>query len=181
MEKGENTMRKRKHLGTILSLIGAVAIYWMATSCSTMVGVSRAMPEIKFAAEIIKASKLHGVHPALITAVIHAESNFNPIARSFAGAKGLMQINAPTQKFLRLKNVYDPLGNIEAGTRYLKTLLEKFDGNISLALAAYNAGPGAVARYKGIPPYSETKNYVKKVLSYFNQYMQEFTPGPLSS
>lgn len=139
------------------------------------------LPDIKFKNEIVEASKQHDLPPALITAVIHAESNFNPGATSNAGAKGLMQINAPTQRHLKLKNAYDPSKNVEAGARYLKNLIEQFEGNLVFALAAYNAGPGAVQKYNGVPPYSETRSYVKKVLAYYQQYRQAFSSGPLTS
>jgi soluble lytic murein transglycosylase-like protein len=82
---------------------------------------------------------------------------------------GLMQINGVTAKYLKIKNVYDPKSNIEAGARYLKELYALF-GKLELAIAAYNAGPGAVKKYKGIPPYKETKNYVARVLQLFDQY-----------
>jgi len=118
---------------------------------------------------IIEAAERNSIHPALIAAVIHAESNFNTKAKSYAGAMGLMQINGVTAKYLKIKNVYDPKSNIEAGARYLKELYALF-GKLELAIAAYNAGPGAVKKYKGIPPYKETKNYVARVLQLFDQY-----------
>jgi len=119
---------------------------------------------------ILNSAKRHDLPPALITAVIHAESNFKPTARSYAGAVGLMQINAVTAKYLRVKNIHDPKTNIEAGTRYLRELYSLFGGKLELALAAYNAGPGAVKKYKGIPPYKETKRYVAKVLKLYHYY-----------
>jgi len=119
---------------------------------------------------IASAADKYGLHPALITAVIHAESNFKPTARSHAGAMGLMQINGVTAKYLGLKNIFDPNSNIEAGSRYLRELYSQFNGRIELVLAAYNAGPGAVKKYKGIPPYKETKKYVTKVLKLYRYY-----------
>jgi soluble lytic murein transglycosylase-like protein len=124
----------------------------------------------KFAAYIVEASNSHGVPAALITAVMHAESNFNPKAHSYAGAKGLMQINDPTARYLRLKNVFEPRSNIMAGAKYLKELLVMFGGNLEHAIAAYNAGPGAVKKYNGIPPYKETRNYVVRVKDLFKVY-----------
>ncbi len=121
-------------------------------------------------AQIIQlAADKHQLPPELITAVIHAESNFNPSARSPVGASGLMQINEVTRKHLKLNNVWDPKQNIAAGSRYLRELLNRFHGNTALAIAAYNAGPGAVSKYKGVPPYRETQNYVRKVMRLMKQ------------
>jgi soluble lytic murein transglycosylase-like protein len=119
---------------------------------------------------ILEAAGNHNIHPALITAVIHAESNFNPKARSYAGAMGLMQINRPTARYLKLRNIFDPRSNILAGAKYLKELLQMFNGSLDHALAAYNAGPGAVKRYNGIPPYKETRSYVIRVKQLFDAY-----------
>lgn len=129
---------------------------------------------VRYSNSIEDAAKNYDLSPALIAAVIHAESNFNPRARSRKGAKGLMQIVPGTQRYLRLKNAYDPIQNIQAGSRYLRELLDLFGGDISLALAAYNAGPYAVTRHDGIPPYRETQTYVKRVLAYYDLYKQMF-------
>lgn len=118
---------------------------------------------------IHEQAKNKGVDPALVKAVIKAESNFNPKAVSHAGARGMMQLMPATAKILGVKNSMDPFDNIKGGTSYLRDMLKTFKDK-DKALAAYNAGPGAVRKYKGIPPYSETRNYVKKVNQYYQDY-----------
>jgi len=113
---------------------------------------------------IATAAQAHGVDPILIQAVIQVESNYQPRARSHKGAMGLMQLMPATAREYRVRNAYDPKANINAGIQKLKGLLNKW-GDVSMALAAYNAGEGAVARFNGIPPYRETQNYVTKILS----------------
>jgi len=108
-------------------------------------------------------ASIHGVRPDLVRAVIHAESAFNPMARSVKGAMGLMQLMPATAVAYGVSNAYDPVENIRAGVAYLRGLLDRYSQNEELALAAYNAGPTAVEKYKAVPPYRETKNYVSKI------------------
>jgi membrane-bound lytic murein transglycosylase B len=114
---------------------------------------------------ITAAAETHGVDPLLVQALIQVESNYRPRARSSKGAMGLMQLLPSVAREYNVRNAYDPASNIDAGVRKLKTLIESMQGDLSLALAAYNAGEGAVARFKGIPPYRETQNYVSRILS----------------
>jgi soluble lytic murein transglycosylase-like protein len=113
---------------------------------------------------IQKHAKLNDLNPSLVRAVVRAESNYNPDAVSPTGAEGLMQLMPSTAKSLGVENPFDPEQNIAGGTAYLKQLMDKF-GSVQLAVAAYNAGPSAVEKYGSVPPYRETQNYVKKVMS----------------
>lgn len=115
------------------------------------------------------ASETYHISLDLLKAVAKAESDFNPNCTSSSGAMGIMQLMPGTAKELGVTNAYDPEQNIMAGAKYLSENLDIFKDNISLAVAAYNAGRGAVKKYAGIPPYSETQSYVKKVLSYMNE------------
>jgi hypothetical protein len=120
-------------------------------------------PTTPFDDIIREAASTYGVDVDLVRAVIQTESRFDPKAVSGAGAKGLMQIMPILAKELKIKNVFDPRENIFGGTKYLSQLLDRHDGNVSLALASYNAGPRNVARYRGVPPFKETRGYVRKI------------------
>ena len=118
---------------------------------------------VAYAAEIRAAAAQHGVDEAIVRAIIHAESSFNPNARSRVGAQGLMQLMPPTARRFGVSDSYDPTQNIRGGVQYLAWLLKRYNGDLTLAAAGYNAGEGAVDRYKGVPPYSETRRYVERV------------------
>ncbi|MDZ4733146.1 MAG: lytic transglycosylase domain-containing protein [Nitrospirota bacterium] len=122
---------------------------------------------------VSRAAQQHHVQPALLLAVMKAESSFNPTAVSRAGAVGLMQLIPETAIRHGVRNLYDANDNITGGAKHLRYLLDRFHGNIRLALAAYNAGERKVERYGQIPPYKETQDYVKKVLVYYRSYKKE--------
>ena len=121
----------------------------------------------KYAAIIKQAANTYTIPEKLIAAVMKQESNFNPTVVSQAGAQGLMQLMPKTAQYLGVSNAFDPEQNIMAGAKYLRQMLDKFDNDPTLALAAYNAGPSRVTKYGGIPPFKETQNYVKNVMNYF--------------
>jgi hypothetical protein len=118
-----------------------------------------------YASLISAAAEAHGVDPLLVQALIQVESNYQPRARSSKGAMGLMQLMPSVAREYKVRNAYDPASNIDAGVRKLKSLIENMEGNLSMALAAYNAGEGAVAKFKGVPPYRETQKYVSRILA----------------
>jgi hypothetical protein len=126
--------------------------------------------EVPFGSLIYKEAKKNNLRPELVAAVVEAESRFKPTARSGAGAVGLMQLMPRTGKWMGARDLTSPQQNVAAGAKYLKYLNERFDGNETKVIAAYNAGEGNVKRFGGIPPFKETRNYVKKVRNYEQEY-----------
>jgi soluble lytic murein transglycosylase-like protein len=127
---------------------------------------------------ILASASRYRVDPDLITSIIAAESNFDPRAISRRNARGLMQLLPQTAAQLGVKNIFDPTENIDAGTRYLSTLLNRYHYNLALTLAAYNAGPQSVERYRSVPPYRETYSYVNKVSHSYVKSKSSPTPAP---
>ncbi len=116
------------------------------------------------------AASTYNLPASLIAAIIKVESGFDPRAMSSRGAIGLMQLGFSTRKAMRVSNPFDPVQNILAGAKYFRSLLDRFEGDVEMAVAAYNAGPEAVERSGGVPPYSQTRQYVPKVMGYYTQY-----------
>jgi soluble lytic murein transglycosylase-like protein len=141
-----------------------------STTAAPGAGASGSVP---YEQQIDAAAAKYGIDPAVLKGLIKQESGFNPSAGSSAGAQGLTQLMPGTASSLGVTDLHDPAQSIDGGAHYLKMQLDRFGGDYSKALAAYNAGPGAVQRYGGVPPYSETQNYVKNVLAFAQQYRQD--------
>lgn len=136
---------------------------------------------VPYSALINQAAREYGLDGYLIKAVIQVESSFQPRAVSTAGAKGLMQLMDGTANWLGVTDSFDPRQNIHAGTRYLRNLLNVYDGNLRLALAAYNAGQGAVSKYGGVPPYKETVRYLKKIAAIYSTLDYRISEAEMAS
>jgi len=128
---------------------------------------------VPFHGIIVQVAGRYEVDPHLIRAIIFAESGYNPKAKSKRGARGLMQLMPTTARALGVKNVFDPEENIDGGVRYFRSLLDRFEGDVKLALAAYNAGSRHVRNYEGIPPFKATQHYIKKVLKFHQKFKAE--------
>ena len=133
----------------------------------TFLPVKVKLLDVPYANFIAESARVHGVAPELVASVIAVESNFNPNAVSWRSARGLMQLMPETAARLGVTRVFDPQQNIDAGTRYLKELLLRYNGDLALTLAAYNAGPDRVEQYRSVPPYRETRDYVRRVTKKF--------------
>ncbi len=149
---------------TTSSFAGALASA-QAPATQTSPSATGTAGSTAFGAEIDAAAASNGIDPALLKGLVSQESGFDPNARSGAGAVGLTQLMPGTAASLGVTNPLDPAQSLQGGAKYLRQQLDRFGGDERLALAAYNAGPGAVARYGGVPPYSETQNYVKNVMA----------------
>jgi soluble lytic murein transglycosylase-like protein len=133
----------------------------------TFLPVKVKLLDVPYANFITESARAHGVAPELVASVIAVESNFNPNAVSGRSARGLMQLMPQTAARFGVTRVFDPQQNIEAGTKYLKELLLRYNGDLALTLAAYNAGPDRVEQYRSVPPYRETRDYVRRVTEKF--------------
>src|SRR5215208_872939 len=158
----------------------------LAAVSTTAVTDATAMPSalppgVPFGAEITAAAQRNGIDPALLAGLVRQESNFDPTAGSPAGARGLTQLMPATAAGLGVTDVTDPAQALDGGAKYLKQQLDTFGGDVTKALAAYNAGPGAVQRFGGVPPYAETQSYVQKVQAFAAAYRGTPTSVPYST
>lgn len=157
--------------GTVCGKAPTVAMISSAVDCT--------LPQetVPFHGIIMQAAGRYEVDPYLVRAIIFAESGFNPKATSKKGARGLMQLMPSTAKALGVSNVYDPKENIDGGVRYFRLLLDRFEGDVQLALAAYNAGSRHVRNYEGVPPFKATRHYIKKVLKFQERFKMQAKSG----
>jgi soluble lytic murein transglycosylase-like protein len=166
--------------GSFAAALQAAAASSATVPASTLAGVTQGAGQ--YDAMIEAAAARNNLDPAVLHGLIQQESGFDPNSRSSAGAMGLTQLMPGTASSLGVANPLDPAESIEGGARYLAQMMSRFGGNTADALAAYNAGPGAVQQYGGVPPYAETQSYVQKVMGYAESYRREHpAPAPLGS
>jgi soluble lytic murein transglycosylase-like protein len=154
-------------------LLGTLALLGLLYGCSgggILPYAPRSLDSLQITSLVNEASLTTGTPPGLVRAVLMAESSGDPTAISLAGAQGLMQLMPGTAAGCGVADAFDPDQNVQCGAAYLKQLLDRYHGNATLAVAAYNAGPGAVDRYHGVPPYAETQAYVARVISAYRSY-----------
>ena len=160
----------RCRLKKLLGIIMLLGLCYGCSGAGYLPYAPHALDPGQIEALVSQASQTNGVPEGLVHAVLMAESAGDPSAISTAGAQGLMQLMPGTAAGLGVTDAYDPAQNVAGGTNYIKGLLQRFNGDVRLAVAAYNAGPGAVEKYGGVPPYAETQNYVQNVLSSYAKY-----------
>ena len=181
IKDGVRTYSSARPRGVAVASLRTIKYSYMETcyACGTRPGVNFRTLRLNttaYQAEIAAAAREHGVDESIVRAIIHAESAFNPNALSRVGAQGLMQLMPGTAREVGVSNAFDPVQNIGGGVRYLAMLLKRFNGNLTLAAAGYNAGPGAVTKYGGVPPYSETRRYVERVALLADRYRGQGNP-----
>ncbi|HTU83142.1 MAG TPA: lytic transglycosylase domain-containing protein [Candidatus Acidoferrales bacterium] len=154
----------------LFGVLGTLALLYGCSGGGYLPYAPHALDPSELHGLVAGASQSSGVPQGLVRAVLMAESAGDPSAVSTAGAQGLMQLMPGTSASCGIANPFDPTENVQCGAGYLRSLLDRYHGNITLAVAAYNAGPGAVDRYGGVPPYAETQAYVARVLSAYRSY-----------
>ena len=154
----------------LLGIFGLLSLLYGCGSAGYLPYAPHALDPNQISSLVNEASASNGVPAGLVRAVLMAESAGNPSAVSVAGAQGLMQLMPGTAASCGILNAFDATENVQCGSSYLKALLERYHGNATLAVAAYNAGPGAVDRYHGVPPYAETRAYVTRVITAYRSY-----------
>jgi soluble lytic murein transglycosylase-like protein len=167
---GIGRFRKMLAMRKLLGLFLVLFVLYGCSEGSLLPYAPSSLSPAQLQSLVSDASARNGVSAGLVNAVIMAESAGNPAAISRTGAQGLMQLMPGTAAECGVGNAFDPVANVDCGTRYLHTLLQRYNNNVELAVAAYNAGPGAVDQYGGIPPYAETRDYVTRVLTAYRNY-----------
>lgn len=175
MPDGTRLITDRPKQGRTFKLVKkSQKVAGIGKAVTSHVSIEPSVDANKFDDLINTVAKKHGMDPALIKAVVHTESYFNPNATSRVGASGLMQLMPQTAEIYGVFDLYSPLKNLDAGVRHLRYLLRRYKNRLSVALAAYNAGETAVRYYNGIPPYRETRRYIKKVIHYQSYYNEQY-------